>query len=124
MHAAFLSLALSPSLIAYVLIGPCAWLLFLVLIEMGRARMSRLRRPPLPLPASPPSVAILIPAKDEGEAVRKCLDSVLAQDYPDFTVVAIDDRSTDVTGAIFDEYSNRAGEKFRAVHIATDALPP
>ena len=44
------------ALVIYALIGPGAWVLFFAMILMGRARMSRLKRPPLPLPASPPEL--------------------------------------------------------------------
>jgi glycosyltransferase involved in cell wall biosynthesis len=111
-------------LIIYVIVGPGAWLLFVVGILMARQRMGRLRRPALSLPTAPPEVAILIPAKDEGQAVRKCLDSVLALDYPNFSVVAIDDRSSDSTGAIIDEYAARPGKRLRALHIPKDGLSP
>jgi cellulose synthase/poly-beta-1,6-N-acetylglucosamine synthase-like glycosyltransferase len=111
------------ALILYILLGPGLWALFGVSMVMGIRRMNRLRRPARPLPPVPPRVDILIPAKDEGEAVRGCLDSVLAMDYPHFTVVTIDDRSTDTTGAIFDEYAAKFPQKFCAIHIAHGALP-
>src|SRR4051794_24318796 len=55
-HATLMSplthiLATSIPLVVYALLGPGSWLVFLAMILMGRARMSRLRRPPLPLPA-------------------------------------------------------------------------
>ncbi len=110
------------TLLVYILIGPVLWALFGLSISMAHARMNKLRRPIAPL-ANPPSVTVLIPAKDEGEAVRECLDRVLALDYPSFNVVAIDDRSTDSTGAIFDEYAAKYAEKFKAMHIPQGGLP-
>jgi chlorobactene glucosyltransferase len=68
-------------------------------------------------------VTVLIPAKDEGEGVRGCLDRVLSLDYPNFKVIAIDDRSTDSTAAIFDEYAAKHGEKFKAMHVPHGGLP-
>jgi chlorobactene glucosyltransferase len=109
--------------VTYILIGPVLWALSLFSMRLAHNRMSRLRRPALALPASPPRVAVLIPAKDEGEPIRGCLDSVLLLDYPNSFIVAIDDRSTDATGAIFDEYAARHPEKLTAMHIAHGALP-
>src|SRR5688572_15641700 len=107
----------------YVLLGPALWALFALSFALAYRRMSRLRRPGRALPTSPPRVDVLIPAKDEGESVRACLDSALALDYPNFSVIAVDDRSTDSTAAIFDEYAARSPEKFKALHIPQGGLP-
>jgi cellulose synthase/poly-beta-1,6-N-acetylglucosamine synthase-like glycosyltransferase len=108
---------------AYLVLGPVLWLLFAASMAMSHARMNRLRRPIKPLPSNPPKVTVLIPAKDEGEPVRGCLDRVLALDYPDFTVIAVDDRSIDSTGAIFDEFAASHPQKFTAMHIPHSGLP-
>src|SRR3954447_5417236 len=50
-------------LIAYLLTGPAAWLGFGVAMLFAYGRMGRLRRPIEPLPATPPSVTVLMPAK-------------------------------------------------------------
>jgi len=110
------------ALLLYILIGPLLWALFGLSIATAHARMNKLRRPVAPL-ATAPSVTVLIPAKDEGEGVRECLDRVLALNYPNFKVVAIDDRSTDATGAIFDEYAAKHGERFKAMHVPQGGLP-
>ncbi|HEX8523839.1 MAG TPA: glycosyltransferase [Tepidisphaeraceae bacterium] len=89
---------------------------------MASSRMNRLRRPAQQL-MTHPRVSILIPAKDEGEPIRNCLDSVLAFDYPHVEIITINDRSADQTGAIMDEYAARAPDKLRVIHI-TDPLPP
>ncbi|MGA9868554.1 MAG: glycosyltransferase [Acetobacteraceae bacterium] len=54
-----------------------------------------------PAPAgSAPSVAIVVPARDEAETIEAALRSLLAQDYPGpFGVILVDDESTDGTGA-------------------------
>jgi glycosyltransferase involved in cell wall biosynthesis len=67
-------------------------------------------------------VTILIPAKDEGERIRDCIASALAQDYPDFNVIAVDDRSTDSTGAVMDDMA-RANPRLTVVHIRDGELP-
>ncbi len=86
--------------------------------------MGRLRRPLVSLPDDLPRVTVLIPAKDEGERVRICLQSVLAQDYPNFSIVTIDDRSTDDTGGVLDQIAAATGGKVRSLHVPHGGLPP
>lgn len=106
----------------YLLLGPVTWGLFAFGMFKGRGRMMLLNRPAMALPQNPPHVTILIPAKDEGERIRDCINSALSQDYPDFDVIAIDDRSTDVTGRIMDELA--AGDsRLRVNHIMEGTLP-
>ncbi len=107
----------------YVALGPVAWALLGLAMQAGHRRMRRLQRPPAPLPDNPPRVTVLIPAKDEGERVRVCLDSVLAQDYPNFAVITVDDRSSDNTGAILDEIAEQSSGKVRSLHVTPGTLP-
>lgn len=55
----------------------------------------------VPEPAVYPHLSVVVAARDEERAVGEAVRSLLAQDYPGpFEVVAVDDRSTDATGAI------------------------
>jgi chlorobactene glucosyltransferase len=48
-----------------------------------------------------PFVSVLVPARnEEGRVLPACIRSILSQDYGCFEVVAVNDRSTDATGAI------------------------
>lgn len=49
------------------------------------------------VPADPPHVSILIPARNEAENIERCLEGLLAQDYPAYDVLVLDDFSTDDT---------------------------
>lgn len=56
-----------------------------------------------PLPdGDAPRVSILIPARNEAPAIGATLRAALGQDYPDFEIVLVDDRSTDGTRAAAD----------------------
>lgn len=44
-----------------------------------------------------PRASILVPARNEEGSVAECLEALLAQDYPDFEVILLDDGSTDRT---------------------------
>jgi chlorobactene glucosyltransferase len=47
-----------------------------------------------------PRVSVLVPARNEDGVIERCVGSLLAQDYPDFDVLVLDDCSTDGTGDI------------------------
>ena len=44
-----------------------------------------------------PSISVLVPARDEERVIERCVRSLLAQNYPDFEVVVLDDNSSDAT---------------------------
>ncbi|WP_433343983.1 glycosyltransferase [Streptomyces sp. CA-253872] len=57
-----------------------------------------------------PSVAIVVPARDEAEVLPLSLPSLLAQEYPGHAeVVLVDDGSTDGTGELARELGRREG---------------
>jgi len=47
-----------------------------------------------------PFVSVVVPARNEGRSIARCLGSLLAQDYADYEVVVVDDQSTDETARI------------------------
>jgi glycosyltransferase involved in cell wall biosynthesis len=49
---------------------------------------------------SPPLVSVVVPTKDVGRTVRRCLESVRAQDHPAVELVVVDNFSTDDTFAV------------------------
>ena len=51
-----------------------------------------------------PKVAVVVPVYNVAPYLRECLDSLLAQTYTNFTIVVVDDGSTDESGKILDEY--------------------
>jgi biofilm PGA synthesis N-glycosyltransferase PgaC len=71
---------------------------------------------PLPLPSEPP-VSFLVPCHNEGSNVDETIRSLLEQDYPSFEVIAINDASTDDTGARLDALLQRE-PRLRVIHFA------
>src|SRR5437868_10474668 len=67
-------------------------------------------------PAIPERVSIIVAARDEGPHIRAAIEALLAQDYPDYDVVAVDDRSVDDTAAILDALAARDA-RLRVVHV-------
>lgn len=55
-----------------------------------------------------PSISILLPAYNEESVIEKCLNSLLAMDYPPhlFQIIIASDGSTDRTNEIIKQYSN------------------
>lgn len=64
-----------------------------------------------------PSVSIVVPARDEASAVEAALRRMLSLDYPDYEVLAIDDRSSDGTGEIMDCLAGEMGNRLRVTHL-------
>ena len=58
---------------------------------------------PAEAPASAPLISICVPARDEEQNIRRCVESLLAQTYPNFEIIVLDDRSTDSTPRILEE---------------------
>jgi GT2 family glycosyltransferase len=65
-----------------------------------------------------PRVSILFSALDEAEKLPAALATFLALDYPDYEVVAVDDRSEDATGSILDAAA-RADSRLKVVHVTS-----
>ena len=66
-----------------------------------------------------PMVSIVIPARNEERDIGQTLDAALAQDYPSFEVVVVDDGSTDGTAA---EIERRASDA-RLLPVSCPPLP-
>ena len=51
-------------------------------------------------------LSFIVPVYNVEKYLRKCMDSILAQDYSNYEIILIDDGSTDDSGAICDEYTH------------------
>ncbi|HIN33181.1 MAG TPA: glycosyltransferase [Nitrospirales bacterium] len=68
----------------------------------------------------PPGVSIIVPARNEERSLGRCLDSLLAQDYPDFELIVVDDQSTDCTA---DLIASRTNQDSRIRSLRVTSLP-
>ena len=62
---------------------------------------------PTPPPAEAPLISVCIPARNEERNIRLCVESMLVQDYPNFEIIVLDDRSTDATPEILRQLAAR-----------------
>ncbi len=74
-----------------------------------------------PPPANAPLISICVPARNEQANIRSCVESLLAQDYPNLEVIAVDDRSTDLTLTHIKEIASREA---RLRPVSGQDLPP
>ena len=80
-------------------IGLLVFLLVLILIALSnRKGIRRLGDYPAAIPL--PSVSILVPARNEELNISSCASALLAQLYPDYELILLNDDSTDRTGEI------------------------
>lgn len=62
-----------------------------------------------------PKVSIIVPARNEANYIKKCIDSLLNQTYPKFEIILVNDSSSDNTLNILKDY-----EKHNSSIIALD----
>jgi chlorobactene glucosyltransferase len=55
------------------------------------------------VPQPTPLISVLVPARDEENNIRTCVESLQKQDYPNYEILVLDDNSTDNTAAIVKE---------------------
>ena len=55
---------------------------------------------PVHPPENAPLISVCIPARNEERNIGRCVEALLAQTYPNFEVVVLDDQSTDATPEI------------------------
>ncbi len=115
-------------LIGAGVMGALFWIYQLVEALRFHRRASWLSEVAPDLPANLdrwPTVALIYAARDEAAMVERATRSLLALDYPDLRVIAVDDRSSDGTGAILDAIAREPAsvrQRLQVIHI--DRLPP
>lgn len=110
--------------------GTIIWTLLLVTVAVVWTTrhwvISRARREQIPLradsydgpPADAPFVSVLIAAKDEEANIEQAVRSMLDQDYPNFELIVINDRSTDRTRSILESIlAERSDGRLKLINI-------
>src|ERR1700748_3135032 len=84
-----------------------AWLSRVVDAAIGVPTIADVSRPEWDRnPPGNPRVSIIVPALNEQEHIEAALTQLLSLDYPNYVVIAVDDRSTDRTGELMDRVAN------------------
>jgi glycosyltransferase involved in cell wall biosynthesis len=112
-HDAIVALWLTTSAILALV-----WLVRLVAISRFMRRRVLLSSSSHSGPPDPaPKLSVLVAARNEEANIERCILSLLDQDYPDYEVIAIDDRSQDRTLSILQELEARSHGRLRVVAV-------
>ena len=65
----------------------------------------------------------MIPAHNEESVIGNTIRTVLGLDYPNFEIIAIDDRSTDNTASVIKDMEKQYPDKVKAFIRKEDAFP-
>src|SRR5262249_24110005 len=96
------------------------WIIRLTQIALGMRKIPDLLAREWETPSAQknwPPVSIIVPARNEEQGIEAAMRSLLALDYPCFQVIAVNDRSSDRTGAILDSIAASAGAGLRVTHL-------
>jgi cellulose synthase/poly-beta-1,6-N-acetylglucosamine synthase-like glycosyltransferase len=69
-------------------------------------------------PEDAPRLTVVVPARNEQEDLEATLEALAMQQYRNLRVLVVDDRSSDKTPAIADEFAERWPERFGAIHVS------
>ena len=110
------------------------WVSRLVAVALHMRKIAEITRPeydgaPIDASGGVPRVSIVVPARNEAQHIKAALESLLNLEYPDYEVIAVDDRSEDATGEILDRLQEDWRERGEASHhrlnvIHIPELPP
>ena len=82
-----------------------------------------LKTPPVKNENYKPFVSIMIPAHNEDSVIANTIHTVLNLDYPNFEIIAIDDRSSDKTALVLMDLEKQYPNKVKAFIRPKDAFP-
>lgn len=86
-------------------------------------KRQQLKTPPVRNENYKPFVSIMIPAHNEESVIATTVETVLKLDYPNFEIIAIDDRSTDNTASVLKDLEQKYPNKVIAFIRPKDAFP-
>jgi glycosyltransferase involved in cell wall biosynthesis len=79
-------------------------------------RLPRLANVPPLGDADCPSISVILAARDEAAKLPGAIQTLLAQDYPHYEVIAVNDRSQDATGQILEQFA-LTNRHLRVIHV-------
>ncbi|HKM66052.1 MAG TPA: glycosyltransferase family 2 protein [Candidatus Acidoferrum sp.] len=97
------------------------WMTYGLKVAYGAMRLPWLKNYAPARDADCPRISVLFAARNEQEKLPGALATLVALDYPGLEIVAVDDRSTDATSQILDDFAQKHPQ-LRVVHVRE--LPP
>jgi glycosyltransferase involved in cell wall biosynthesis len=97
------------------------WITYGLKVAYGAVRLPWLKDFPAVRDEGCPHISVVFAARDEEEKLPAALATLVAIDYPQLEIIAVDDRSTDATSRVLDEFA-AAHPQLKVVHI--QELPP
>jgi glycosyltransferase involved in cell wall biosynthesis len=94
----------------------CFWVFHGLRVAYGAVRLPWLKDFAPAADGECPHVSLLFGARDEEEKLPAALATLVAMDYPNLEIVAVDDRSADATGRILDEFAANHPQ-LKVVHV-------
>lgn len=94
------------SLIIFIVVGIFSTWIYLLFFMINSLRKSPRLEKIKNINKTFPMVSIIVPARNEERYIRKCVDSLVKQDYHDFEIILVNDESSDKTLEIMNEYQN------------------
>jgi hypothetical protein len=94
----------------------CAWLVYGSKVAYGDLRLPWVRDFAPLAEEECPSISVIFAARDEEEKLPSALATLAAVDYPGLQIVAVDDRSTDSTTRILDDFA-ASHPQLKVVHV-------
>ena len=92
------------------------WMTYGLKVAYGAVRLPWLKDCVPAAEADCPRISVLFAARDEEKKLPGALATLVAVDYPNLEIVAVDDRSTDATRRILDEFAANHPQ-LRVVHV-------
>jgi cellulose synthase/poly-beta-1,6-N-acetylglucosamine synthase-like glycosyltransferase len=97
------------------------WLTFGLKTAYGSFQLPWLKSSDSAKDADCPGISLVFAARDEEEKLPAALATLMAIDYPNLEIIAVDDRSQDNTSRILDEFA-ATYDRLKVVHVKE--LPP
>jgi glycosyltransferase involved in cell wall biosynthesis len=97
-----------------------AWFSRIVDAALGMPKLADIAQPQWDRhPTANDRVSIVVPACNEETDIEQTLHQLLALDYPNYEVIAVDDRSTDRTGEVMDRVASSPAARgiLRILHV-------
>jgi glycosyltransferase involved in cell wall biosynthesis len=97
------------------------WITYGLKVAYGAAHLPWLKDFAATPDSDCPRISLIFAARDEQEKLPSALATLIAIDYPNLEIIAVDDRSKDATSKILDDFAARC-PRLRVVRVTN--LPP